>query len=101
MEKLIVVLYVNVGGQSRQQSVGYIKDLTEHLTDKFKGEDVIHFVLLTEGETRMECLNHKTICCGCKKDKVLTQDEIRDYSEKLKSLYNNDKSVDSDINKWI
>ena len=68
MEKLIVVLHLNVGGLSRVQAQTLVNEQDEYLKIKFQGENVIYFVIPTEGETRMVCLNPKTICCGYKEN---------------------------------
>ena len=79
MEKLILVLYLNMNGVPNNEVDDYCKQVIE----KIKNDDIIHYVIpVRNQETKVECINPKLVSeKGYEQAKIALESIVQQLTE--------------------
>jgi hypothetical protein len=91
MEKVILVVYINISGLSGEESFEYANRIKETLPIN---EEIVHYIVPTTEDSRIECIYPKYILQKNNKDiEDLIKENTKVVLEALETFNKNQKSI--------
>ncbi len=88
MDRIILVIYINMKNFNSDEGKKYLIDKQRELADASQINNTMSFLFPTDGESRVECINHQLVT-------------KREYNKVLKVISDNNRILDDFINPKI